>query len=235
MIWQYGWQAEQEVIDVHSDATWAGCKRSRKSSSGGTICLGSQLLKSYSKTQAIIANSSGESELYGVIRASTEAFGVSTLLEDFGMSGVKIRVGMDASAAMGIVQRRGLNKLRHVELDVLWILPLRKVPGTQSPSDMATKRVDQAHIETYLDILNLKYAKGRADIAQKLHLMGENDERPATRQPVEAKLDHAHALVRSAASGSVSQSVSADYSSGRSQRHLRVSNVSLTCQNDGCS
>ena len=97
--------------------------------------------------------------MYGVIRASTEALGVSTLLEDFGCIGIKVSVGMDANAAIGIVQRRGLNKLRHVELDVLWIqeqqarrlLPLRKVPGPRKPSDMMTKNVDQAHIDTYLD------------------------------------------------------------------------------------
>ena len=48
---------------------------------------------------------------------------------------------MDATAAMGIVQRRGLSKLRHVEVDVLWIqeeqvrrlLPLRKILGTKNP------------------------------------------------------------------------------------------------------
>ena len=143
--------------------------------------MGNHLLKAYSKTQAVIAKSSGESELYGVIRVSTEALGVSTLLEDFGMPGVKVRVGMDASAAMGIVQRRGLNKLRHVELDVLWIqeqqarrlLPLRKVLGTKNPSDMMTKHVSQSHIEEYINILNLKYAEGRADIAQNLHSVGE--------------------------------------------------------------
>ena len=83
-MWRYDWQAEQDIIDVHSDANWAGCKRSRKSSSGGTIAIGAHLIKSYAKTQVIVAKSSGESELYGIIRASTEALGVSTLLEDLG-------------------------------------------------------------------------------------------------------------------------------------------------------
>jgi hypothetical protein len=212
LVWQYGWQSEQEILEVHSDANWAGCKRSRKSSSGGTICLGNHLLKAYSKTQAVIAKSSGESELYGVIRASTEALGVSTLLEDFGVAGVKVRVGMDASAAMGIVQRRGLNKLRHVELDVLWIqeqqarrlLPLRKVPGPQNPSDLMTKHVDQSHIELYMSLLGLKFIAGRAEIAQKLHLVGEI-----------AKPDNVHPHVCSAMS--ISQSGGGDPSSGRSK------------------
>ena len=95
------------------------------------------------------------------------------------MVGVKCRVGMDASAAIGIVRRPGLNKLRHVELDVLWLqeqqarrlLPLRKVPGPLNPSDMTTKHVDLSHIEQYIGILNLEFAAGRASIAQQLHYL----------------------------------------------------------------
>ena len=84
-------------------------------------CIGQPFDTAYSKTQATIAKPSGESKLYGVIRVSTESLGISTLLEDFGVDGVKVRVGMDANTAIGVVQRRGLNKLRHVELDVLWL------------------------------------------------------------------------------------------------------------------
>lgn len=79
------------------------------------------MIRSYGKTQAIIAKSSGESELYGVTRATRQALGISALLEDFGAVGINVSVGMDANAAIGIVQRRGLNQFRHVEHDVLWI------------------------------------------------------------------------------------------------------------------
>jgi hypothetical protein len=41
---------------------------------------------------------------------------------------------------------------------------------------MMRKNVDQAHIDTYLDLLNLRFDIGRADIAQNLHSMGENIE-----------------------------------------------------------
>ena len=85
---------------------------------------------------------------------------------------------------MGIVQRRGLNKLRHVELDVLWIQEqqarrrhtLQTFPGTQNPPDMMTKNIAQAHLDQYLDILNLRYVDGRAAIAQNLHLVGETSD-----------------------------------------------------------
>ena len=77
-----------------------------------------------------------------------------------------------------------MNKFRHVELDVLWthdqqarrLLPLRKVPGPRTPSDMMSKNVGQAHIDMYLDLLNLRFDVGRADIAQNLRLMGEKIE-----------------------------------------------------------
>ena len=55
------------------------------------------------------------------MRASTEPLGISSIFEDFGEAGLKVRFGMDATAAMGIVQRRGLSKLRHAEVDVLWV------------------------------------------------------------------------------------------------------------------
>ena len=83
--------------------------------------LGSHLIRTYSKTQSVVAKSSGESELFGVVRASTEDLGMVTLLSDFGISDAKVSIGMDANAAMEMAQRVGLQKDRHVEVDVLWI------------------------------------------------------------------------------------------------------------------
>ena len=56
-----------------------------------------------------------------MVRASTEGLGILTLLADVGCSDMEASVGMDASAAIGIVQRQGISKLRHVEVDVLWV------------------------------------------------------------------------------------------------------------------
>jgi hypothetical protein len=177
LVWKFDWQSSIDVLDIHSDANWAGCRVSRKSSSGGTIAIGSHLIRSYSKTQSVIAKSSGESELYAVVRASAEGLGILTLLADFGRPGLKASVGMDASAAIGIAQRQGIGKLRHIEVDVLWLqeqqarrlLPLRKVPGPHNPSDMGTKNIAVALMDEYLNRLNLKVVEGRAAIAQQLH------------------------------------------------------------------
>ena len=78
---------------------------------------------------------------------------------------------------MGMAQRTALNKLRHVEVDILWIqeqvirrmLPIEKIPGPQNPSDFCTKNVPVALMEKYLGQLHVKFAEGRAAVAQQLH------------------------------------------------------------------
>ena len=61
-------QEEVEEIRVYADANWAGCKETRKSTSGGCIMKGAHLIRFWSKTQAIVAQFSAESELLGAVR-----------------------------------------------------------------------------------------------------------------------------------------------------------------------
>ena len=98
----YLWQTATDVVDVYSDANWAGCKTSRKSTSGGSVLWGSSVLKSYSKTQGTIAQSSAESELIAVVKASCEAIGTISLADDLGIQ-LRVRLHVDAAAALGIL------------------------------------------------------------------------------------------------------------------------------------
>ena len=182
LVLKYDWQSPLDMLDVHSDANWAGCRESRKSSSGGTIAIGGHLICTYGKTKSVIATSSGESKLHAVVHASTEGLGILTLSADFGCPDMRASVGMDASAAIGIVQRQGISKLRHVEVNVLWwqeharrILPLRKVPGPRNPSDMGTRHIVAELMDQYLQQLNLEVVEGRAAIAQHLDAVAPGD------------------------------------------------------------
>ena len=111
--------------------------------------LGAHLIRTYSKTEATIAKSSGESDLYALVRVSAERLGICTHLSDFAVSGPRVVIGMDASAAIGMAQRVGLNKVRNIDVDVLWfqeqlarrMLPIVKIPGPRNPSDLCTKNV----------------------------------------------------------------------------------------------
>ena len=102
-------QSEVGEITIRTDADWAGCRRSRKSTSGGTISRGSHCIKAWSKTQAVIAKSSAESELYGVVRGACEGIGTKTLCADLGDE-VSVSLELDATAAKGILDRSGLQR-----------------------------------------------------------------------------------------------------------------------------
>ena len=178
LIWNYAWQNQLDVIDVHCDANWAGCRKSRKSTSGGTVEIGCHLTKTFYKTQSVIAKSSGESELYGVVRASTDALGISTLLQDFGEAGMRERLGIDASAAMGIVQRRGMGYCDTWRWTCCGCKSNRPAGCSRctrywAPRIPPTKNVPASVMEVDLDKLNLKFREGRAAIAQQLQSMRE--------------------------------------------------------------
>ena len=56
------YQSRPEYWSVWVDSDWAGCQRTRKSTSGGIVMFGSHTVKSWSTTQQVIALSSGEAE-----------------------------------------------------------------------------------------------------------------------------------------------------------------------------
>ena len=51
-------------IEVYANTDWAGCTRTRKSTSGGCLIVGRHLIKAWSATQASLALSSGEAEYH---------------------------------------------------------------------------------------------------------------------------------------------------------------------------
>ena len=125
-------------MDVYSDTDWSGCVRMRKSSSGD-LMLGNHMIKSWSSTQGPISLSSGEAELYGVVKASGMGVRYQALLDDLGLS-LTVCICTDSSVIMGICSRQGLGKLRHVDTRTLWVqqrfrdgsLEVRKVRGEVS-------------------------------------------------------------------------------------------------------
>ena len=98
LVWRYNMQSQQNEVTVSTDADWAGCRRARKSTSGGSICIGRHCIKTWSKTQAVSAKSSAESELYGVVRGACEGLGIKTLCKDMGAD-MGIRLELDATAS----------------------------------------------------------------------------------------------------------------------------------------
>jgi hypothetical protein len=105
---------EMDVIRVYSDSDWAGCLRTRKSTSGGIITLGGMAIKHWSTTQSTIALSVGEAEYCALVKAAAEALGIQALARDLGWE-LRIEIFVDSTTAKSIANRSGVGKTRHLE------------------------------------------------------------------------------------------------------------------------
>ena len=144
-----------ESILVYVDSDWAGCKASRKSTSGGAVTWGGGLLKSWSRTQGSQALSSGEAEFYAAIKGACEGLGIKSLLGDLGFR-VEVEVIQDSTAAKGTASRAGVGKTTHLDVGWLWIQPTVREGEIKVPK--IDGKVDQTSCQ------NQKASKGRQDI-----------------------------------------------------------------------
>ena len=115
----------------------------------GVAQLGEHLIKTWSITQAVIALSSWEAEYYGIVKGASIAMGMRSIMKDFGVN-FSITIQTDASAAKGIASRRGLGKVRHIEVNQLWVqekvstgeITTRKIGTKDNLADALTKHVE---------------------------------------------------------------------------------------------
>ena len=109
------------VLERRSDTDWTGCEITRKSVACATFKLGGCLIRSYVRTQNVIAKSSGEAELYGLVDCAQEGILLAAVLK-FLRHEVIIECGTDSSAAKAMAERLGVGpRVRHLEVDSLWI------------------------------------------------------------------------------------------------------------------
>jgi hypothetical protein len=135
-----------DKLIVYVDSDWAGCKTTRKSTSGGAVTWGGGLLKSWSRTQGTVALSSGEAEFYAALKGCAEGIGIRSLMADLGLP-VSVEVIQDSTAAKGTASRIGIGKIKHLDTGWLWIqdavksglVVLRKINGKVNPADLLTK------------------------------------------------------------------------------------------------
>ena len=171
-------QVNQEpcsYLDVHVDTDHAGCLRTRKSTNGGALQFGLHTLKSWSSTQSVIALSSGESEYYGIVKGASILLGALSLAKDFGVV-MEGRLSTDSSAGKGIASRLGLGKVRHLDVEDLWVqqkvrdgsVQLLKVAGVDNPADIFTKYVASDLLVKMLAKLKLGLIDGRPEAAPEL-------------------------------------------------------------------
>ena len=93
------------TLKAYSDSDWANCVKTRKSTSGYTVKLGSNAISFGSQTQANLAMSSGETELYALCNATVEALHVKKVLEESLGTKTEIEMFTDSTAGKSMANR----------------------------------------------------------------------------------------------------------------------------------
>ena len=99
-----------------------------------------------------------------------------------------VRRHIDASAALGIIERRGVGRVRRLEVGSLWIQEQQlniyiyiyiyiyiwkcsKFLGGRSPADLVTKHFNRERINVHADLIGYRFESGRATTTADLHML----------------------------------------------------------------
>ena len=161
-LW-YKFQETPCQLETFSDTDWAGCGRT------------AAVPREDTQVQDLISSKRGakfgEAETNGLVRASAKTMGLISMYNDLGthMNGVVLE---DASAALAIVARRGLGKLRHQDTNYLWIqekaakgdLNFKKVAGVDNGADLFTKTLSWNETQSHIHKLSSQFVQNEINV-----------------------------------------------------------------------
>ena len=153
-------------LDVHVDADWAGCPTTRKSTSGFNIIFLGTTVAFGSRTQATIALSSAESELYAICTGVNEGLHHRNfLLETNICSKLNLRIRTDSTAGRGIATRQGTSKrAKHIDLKFLYtqdlikhdIIRILKINTLHNSADLFTKYISKETLHRLIQSIGIR-------------------------------------------------------------------------------
>ena len=119
---------------------------------------GSHLLLHWSRTQQTIALSSAEAELNAMCKGGQEGLAATIMAEEIGLR-LKLRMKTDAAAAVGVIQRQGAGRVKHLQIKQLWLqeksregeIKFLKVPRSINFSDLLTHHWNERDGKTHLE------------------------------------------------------------------------------------
>ena len=212
-------QASTIEIQAFADSDWAGCTKTRRSTSGASLCLWGVTLATSSRTQATQALSSAEAELYAMGMAIQDALHLQSLLQELKLTQLakpfELTVYTDSSSGKALASKLGLTrKSKHVQLRFLFMqdlvasgqLKLSRVPSERNPADVLTKYLQASTLHKLLPKLGvMTRAVDSKDLLSVISLEGRVSSQPPTSSFFIGMLAESHASAQLVASRAYSR------------------------------
>jgi len=150
---------------VYTNADHAGCKVSRRSTSGICVLLGQNLIVWSSQKKTVVAQSVGEAEYRAIAPQVTEILWLQSLLSKLGYScGSTPIVWSDNMAAKSIAENPVFHsRTKHIEIDVHFVrenvesgaVKIRYLPSLHQLADIFTKGLPSSRFRFLCGMFNL--------------------------------------------------------------------------------
>jgi len=136
-------------LTAYSDADWAGCPDSRRSTSGYCVYLGDNLISWSSKRQTTVSHSSAEAEYRAVAHAVAECCWIRQLLQELHISIASATLVYcdNVSAVYMTANPVHHRRTKHIEIDIHFVrekvalgqVRVLHVPSSHQFADIMTK------------------------------------------------------------------------------------------------
>jgi histone deacetylase 1/2 len=147
------------TITAYTDADWAGCPDTRRSTSGFAVFLGDSLVSWSSKRQTTVSRSSAEAEYRGVANAVSECTWLRHLLRELHYDATKATI-VDCDNISSVYMARNPvhhRRTKHIEIDIHFVrekvalgeLRVLQIPSARQFADIFTKGLPTALFEDF--------------------------------------------------------------------------------------
>ena len=153
--------SQKSLVEICSDSDWAADRETRQSVSCGAIFVNGNMVHFQSKRQRSVSLSSCESETIAAVSIMSEGIFLQKLIARITGIEPEIRLYIDSSSSRQLISRKGLGKVRHLDVSLLWIQKMKNVlvkaiKGVDNPADLGTKALSRDKIRKYLRTLGYK-------------------------------------------------------------------------------
>jgi hypothetical protein len=147
------------TITAYTDADWAGCPDTRRSTSGFAVFLGDSLVSWSSKRQTTVSRSSAEAEYRGVANAVSECTWLRHLLRELHYDATKATIVYCDNISSVYMARNPVHhrRTKHIEIDIHFVrekvalgeLRVLQIPSARQFADIFTKGLPTALFEDF--------------------------------------------------------------------------------------